>query len=94
MGYRGEDTDFAFAAAAAAAGLELGWVGDARAYHQHHRVTEPPVEHVEDIVRNGALLGSRWGSWPMEGWLRDFELLGLVERTPTGWASRSQPGRS
>jgi GT2 family glycosyltransferase len=83
-GYGGEDTDFGLAAAKS--GVELGWVGDARAYHQHHPVSSPPVEHVEDIVRNAALFHDRWGVFPMEGWLEEFEALGLVERTTTGWA--------
>ena len=34
VGYGGEDTDFA--RVARREGLELGWLGSARAYHQHH----------------------------------------------------------
>ncbi|MBB6434564.1 glycosyltransferase family 2 protein [Streptomyces candidus] len=75
-GYGGEDTDFA--STAAALGIGLWWVGGAPAYHQHHPVSRPPVEHLDDILRNGALFRSRWGTWPMEGWLRDFAGLGLV----------------
>ncbi|MCW2762452.1 MAG: hypothetical protein JWR85_2653 [Marmoricola sp.] len=86
VGYGAEDTDFALTVANSS--IELGWVGDARSYHQHHAVSRPPVEHVEDIVRNAGLFHDRWGFWPMEGWLEEFEVLGLVERTSTGWAVR------
>jgi N-acetylglucosaminyl-diphospho-decaprenol L-rhamnosyltransferase len=86
VGYGGEDTDFAFMLREA--GVELGWVGAARAYHQHHEVSSPPVEHLEDIVRNAAVFHDRWGVWPMQGWLEQFEALGLVRRTGSGWVLR------
>ena len=82
-GYGGEDTDFA--RQAAHRGLRFAWVGTARAYHQHHPVQDPPVEHLEEILRNAALFHARWGSWPMTGWLEEFERLGLARRTPNGW---------
>ncbi|MCW2848234.1 MAG: hypothetical protein JWR90_2208 [Marmoricola sp.] len=88
VGYGGEDTDFGLTVADS--GVELGWVGDARAYHQHPPVSSPPVEHVEDIVRNAVLFHERWGRWPMEGWLTEFEGLGLVERTASGWRTAAQ----
>ncbi|MFC7794785.1 glycosyltransferase family 2 protein [Streptomyces cinereoruber] len=75
-GYGGEDTDFA--RTAAARDVDLWWVGGAPAHHQYHPVSRPPVEHLDDILRNGALFRGRWGEWPMEGWLRDFARLGLV----------------
>ncbi|MGK2882120.1 MAG: glycosyltransferase family 2 protein [Mycobacterium sp.] len=81
-GYGGEDTDFA--QCAAAAGVGMRWVGGAHAFHQHHPVSDPPVEHVDDIVRNGAIFHERWGWWPMTGWLNAFEDLGLIERDPCG----------
>ncbi|SED13270.1 Glycosyltransferase, GT2 family [Nocardioides exalbidus] len=84
VGYGGEDTDFA--RTAIAAGVGLGWIGDARAYHQHHPVSSPPVEHLNDILRNGRIYAERWGQWPMAGWLQEFERLGLVRRVPHGWA--------
>jgi N-acetylglucosaminyl-diphospho-decaprenol L-rhamnosyltransferase len=84
-GYGGEDTDFAFRARKA--GVELAWIGSARAYHQFHPVDRPPVGHLDDILRNGALFAERWGEWPMLGWLEAFEGLGLVRRTGEGgWA--------
>ncbi|WP_107772303.1 glycosyltransferase family 2 protein [Nocardioides sediminis] len=83
VGYGAEDTDFA--ATAASAGLALGWLGGARAYHQHHPTSSPPVEHLADILLNGALFRRRWGRWPMEGWLEAFERMGLVEREDGEW---------
>jgi len=83
-GYGGEDTDFA--QLARAVGLRLTWTGGARAYHQHHPVSRPPVEHTADIVRNGRVFRDRWGWWPMEGWLRDLAALGHVVETADGWA--------
>ena len=83
VGYGGEDTDFA--CLAERAGLRFGWAGSARAYHQHHPVSDPPVEHVADIVRNAELFHRRWGWWPMEGWLRAFEERGLVRRDGGRW---------
>ncbi len=82
-GYGGEDTDFA--RQALAQGIGLGWTGTARAYHQHHPTQEPPVQHLDAILRNGALFAERWGTWPMAGWLQAFEERGLVERTAAGW---------
>jgi N-acetylglucosaminyl-diphospho-decaprenol L-rhamnosyltransferase len=82
-GYGAEDTDFA--QRARAAGLRLGWDGDARAYHQYHPTQRPPVQHVDDLVRNGALFAERWGWWPMTGWLEELEELGLVVRRDDGW---------
>ncbi|MEU1040385.1 galactosyltransferase-related protein [Streptomyces sp. NPDC005907] len=79
-GYGGEDTDFALLAAEA--GVGIAWLGGAPAYHQHHEVSRPPVEHLDDILRNGALCNRRWGHWPMQGWLEDFARLGLVRHDP------------
>ncbi|MET3962132.1 N-acetylglucosaminyl-diphospho-decaprenol L-rhamnosyltransferase [Marmoricola sp. OAE513] len=84
VGYGAEDTDFA--QRATRAGLGLGWVGSARAYHQHHPVSAPPVEHLDDILRNARLYHDRWGTWPMHGWLVQFERCGLVRRTEQGWS--------
>ena len=84
-GYGGEDTDLAHLWAVS--GRSLGWVGDARAYHQHHETSEPPVQHLDDILRNGSVFAERWGRWPMEGWLREMERMGLVtQEAGDGWA--------
>ncbi|MBM0125705.1 glycosyltransferase family 2 protein [Pimelobacter simplex] len=89
VGYGGEDTDFAHQAAHC--GLRFGWVGDARAYHQHHPTQHPPVQHLDDILRNGAIFHERWGRWPMIGWLDAFERLGLVERSGGAWRRTHAP---
>jgi N-acetylglucosaminyl-diphospho-decaprenol L-rhamnosyltransferase len=83
VGYGGEDTDLA--RTALALGIGLGWVGGARAFHQHHPVSSPPVEHLDDILRNGRLFHERWGEWPMAGWLEEFERRGLVRRVNGHW---------
>ncbi|RJQ66993.1 glycosyltransferase family 2 protein [Pseudonocardiaceae bacterium YIM PH 21723] len=75
-GYGGEDTDFG--QLAHEAGIELVWVGGASAFHQHHPVQDPPVGHLRDILRNATLFHSRWGWWPMTGWLERFERDGLA----------------
>ncbi len=82
VGYGGEDTDFA--RLVVDAGLDLGWVGGARAFHQWHPVSQPPVEHVDDILRNTAIFRDRWGATPMLGWLEAFEERGLVRRDEGG----------
>ncbi|MFI5426542.1 glycosyltransferase family 2 protein [Aeromicrobium sp. UC242_57] len=82
VGYGGEDTDFA--QRAAARDIPVSWVGGALSHHQHHPVSSPPVEHLDDIVRNAAIFHQRWGWWPMQGWLDDFERSGLAQRHPDG----------
>jgi GT2 family glycosyltransferase len=95
-GYGGEDTDFG--QCARVAGLPMHWVGGATAYHQHHRVSDPPIEHLDDILRNAQTFAGRWGRWPMLGWLEAFESRGLVvfDRAAGTWrraaAERTQPG--
>ncbi len=81
-GYGGEDTDFA--QCAAAQGVPMHWVGGAHAFHQFHPASDPPVEHVDDIVRNARIFHRRWGWWPMNGWLTGFEQAGLIERDDAG----------
>jgi N-acetylglucosaminyl-diphospho-decaprenol L-rhamnosyltransferase len=85
-GYGGEDTDFGLRALHA--GVEFLWVGGAEAFHQYHPTSDPPLQHLDDILANGARFAKRWGFWPMEGWLQDFERLGVAQRNPlTGaWA--------
>lgn len=89
-GYGAEDTDFA--QRVATAGGRLLWVPDAVAYHQHHESHDPPLQHVTSIVRNANSFHARWGWFPMLGWLREFERLGLITyNTASGrWESRSQ----
>ncbi len=87
VGYGGEDTDFA--RSAQSGGVDLAWTGDARAYHQHHEVEDPPVRHLDDILRNAEIFRRRWGRWPMRGWLHEFERQGLVTRVAGGWVRSS-----
>lgn len=86
-GYGGEDTDFA--QCAAAAGVGMRWVGGAHAFHQHHPVSDPPVEHLNDILLNCTIFHDRWGWWPMSGWLDAFEDRGLIRRDPSGHPVRT-----
>lgn len=81
-GYGGEDTDFA--QKAATHDVSMRWVGGAHALHQYHPVSNPPVEHLRDIVTNAALFHQRWGWWPMTGWLDAFEAQGLIVRDRHG----------
>ncbi|MDM7490882.1 galactosyltransferase-related protein [Rhodococcus sp. CSLK01-03] len=76
VGYGGEDTDFA--QRAARAGVGLRWIGGAHAFHQHHPVSDPPVEHLHEILHNAAVFHRRWGRWPMTGWLTRFAEAGLA----------------
>ena len=82
-GYGAEDTDLGFRLRAS--DVPLLWVGGADAYHQHHPTSSPPVQHVDDILRNGRLFAETWNEWPMSGWLEAFEGRGLVARTADGW---------
>jgi GT2 family glycosyltransferase len=76
-GYGGEDTDFAWTARTQGVGLR--WIGGADAYHQFHPVSDPPLEHLDDILVNAHTFYRRWRRWPMEGWLRAFEEKKLIE---------------
>jgi len=77
-GYGAEDTDFGFRTQRA--GVPLLFKGGAGAFHQHHDVFDPPLQHLEDIVRNAQLFRDRWHFWPMEGWIDAFAEMGLVTR--------------
>ncbi len=82
-GYGGEDTDYALRARRAGAGLTF--VGGALTWHQWHPVSRPPVEHLDDLLRNGAVFAERWGWWPMQGWFEQLAARGLVEPADAGW---------
>ncbi|CUR57961.1 conserved hypothetical protein [metagenome] len=83
VGYGGEDTDYAQLILEAEA--SLGWAGTPRAYHQHHPSADPPVQHLDAILRNARLFHSRWGRWPMEGWLQAFAQRGLIQMQGETW---------
>jgi len=78
-GYGAEDTDFAFAARAA--DIPFGYT-HAEAFHQHHPVCKPPLNHFDAIVRNARRFHQKWGHWAMQSWLRAFDEAGLVEFDP------------
>ena len=75
-GYGGEETDFA--RGLAEIGARLHWCGGARAYHQHHAVSRPPLQHFNDIVRNARLFHSKWGEWCMDYWLGQLHERGFI----------------
>ena len=79
VGYGGEETDFA--ARLKAAGLSMAWIGGARAYHQHHPIHVPPLQHFDTIVRNARLFRATWGRWCMDYWLGQFADMGLIRMT-------------
>ncbi len=76
IGYGGEDTDFGFRAKAA--GVDLLFLGGTGALHQFHMTCDPPLQHFVDIIRNAEIFHKKWNVWPMEGWLTDFERMGLI----------------
>ena len=76
VGYGGEETDFA--RGLAEQGARLMWCGGARAYHQHHEVMRPPLQHFTDIVRNARLYREKWGEWCMDYWLGQMHEQGFI----------------
>lgn len=92
VGYGGEETDFA--ARLEAAGVAMGWVGGARAYHQHHAVHIPPYQHFDDIVRNATLFRATWGRWCMDYWLGQFAERGLIDWRDDRIAILRHPSRA
>lgn len=86
-GYGGEDTDFAQCAAVRK--VPMRWVGGAHAFHQFHPTEDPPLHHLDDILRNAKIFHDRWGWWPMQGWLAAFEARGLIARDADGYPYRA-----
>lgn len=75
-GYGAEDTDFGYRAKAA--GIDLLFLGGPGAFHQHHDVFDPPLQHFRDIIRNAQIFYDRWKFWPMQSWLEAFARLDLI----------------
>ncbi|KQQ20196.1 sugar transferase [Methylobacterium sp. Leaf122] len=75
-GYGGEETDLA--ARLAGSGLPTFWVAGARAYHQHHPVHVPPLQHFAPILANATRFHARHGRWCMTYWLEQFRAAGLI----------------
>ncbi|MGN0100825.1 MAG: glycosyltransferase family 2 protein [Dietzia sp.] len=82
-GYGAEDTDFGRRLLHRRVPVIL--VAGAHAYHRWHPVADPPVDHLQDLLRNGAHYAERWGEWPAPGWFAKFEQMGLVRRSGGGW---------
>ena len=82
-GYGAEDTDFGRRLLYRRVRVLL--VAGAHAYHRWHPVSDPPVDHLDDLLRNGAHYAERWGEWPAPGWFEKFEQMGLVRRRGDGW---------
>lgn len=82
-GYGAEDTDFGRRLLYRRVPVVL--VAGAHAYHRWHPVSDPPVDHLDDLLRNGAHYARRWGEWPAPGWFAEFERRGLVRRDGEGW---------
>ncbi|WP_455977769.1 glycosyltransferase family 2 protein [Methylorubrum populi] len=76
VGYGGEETDLA--ARLAESGLPTFWVAGAQAYHQHHPVHVPPLQHFSAILANAARFRARHGRWCMTYWLDQFRAAGLI----------------
>ncbi|KQQ25328.1 sugar transferase [Methylobacterium sp. Leaf123] len=76
VGYGGEETDLA--ARLAGSGLPTFWVAGARAYHQHHAVHVPPLQHFVPILANATRFRARHGRWCMTYWLEQFRAAGLI----------------
>ena len=76
VGYGGEETDLA--ARLAESGLPTFWVAGARAYHQHHPVHVPPLQHFAPILANATRFHGRHGRWCMTYWLEQFRAAGLI----------------
>lgn len=76
VGYGGEETDLA--ARLAESGLPTFWVAGARAYHQHHPVHVPPLQHFDAILANATRFRARHGRWCMTYWLEQFRAAGLI----------------
>ena len=79
-GYGGEETDFA--ERLAKADVPFFWVAGARAYHQHHPVHVPPLNHFEAILRNAQRFYDRHRRWCMEYWLGQMTEAGFINWSP------------
>lgn len=86
VGYGGEDTDLAMRIRDAR--CPLWFHPDPLAFHQYHETSSPPIQHLASICRNAERFFARWRWWPMTGWLREFERLGLVEWSPVAGSIR------
>ncbi|MTD14603.1 glycosyltransferase family 2 protein [Nakamurella sp. YIM 132087] len=79
-GYGGEDTDLGLRAHLA--DVPIRWWSGASASHQYHPSTQPPVQHLDSILRNANLFRDLHGFFPMTGWLEAFAAAGLARHDP------------
>lgn len=86
LGYGGEETDLA--ARLDASGLPTFWIAGARAYHQHHPVHMPPLQHFEPILANATRFYRAHGRWCMTYWLDQFRAAGLIAWDADAYAIR------
>ncbi|GGE65262.1 glycosyl transferase family 2 [Pedobacter psychrotolerans] len=75
-GYGAEDTDFSFSAEKMQVPLQHV---SAKAYHQYHESFSPPLNHLKDIIGNANRFYQKWKKWPMEGWLKAFKNMNLID---------------
>ena len=87
-GYGAEDTDFAFEARKQ--GIDVLTI-DATVFHQYHPSYSPPLNHLEDILKNANVFYKKWGEWPMEGWLKAFEQRGYIHCSKSGTTLLRRP---
>lgn len=80
VGYGAEDTDFA--RRAAAAGVELAFVGGGTAFHQWHPPSRFDQDGLDAMIANAHRFHRRWGEWPMTGWWDDLVARDLVRFQP------------
>ncbi|MDR6302258.1 glycosyltransferase family 2 protein [Mesonia maritima] len=74
-GYGAEDTDFAWTCNRRNIPFSIS---PAVAFHQQHPVYKPPLQHFHSILQNAEVFFKKWGCWPMEEWLKEFENFGLI----------------
>ena len=48
-------------------------------------MSSPPWEHLDDILANAAYFRSKWGEYPMEGWLEQFAAAGAISLVDGSW---------
>ncbi|EAU42139.1 hypothetical protein FP2506_16939 [Fulvimarina pelagi HTCC2506] len=82
IGYGGEETDLA--ARLDKARIPVWWTANARAYHQHHPVHVPPLNHFDSIIRNARLFFQKHGYWCMTYWLGQFAQERLIAWSEAG----------
>lgn len=79
-GYGGEDTDFAMRFNAK--NIDLVFIKD-YVLHQYHTKYDPPLNYIEDILKNAETFRLKWGFLPMMAWLEKFYELGFINNPNT-----------